>query len=293
VETPEASGFDVAYESDALIEDFTVGAEPLQYRYSSPELPALSRVDTDELKIQRLMIASAGSRYAQNCATASLKYVCDKLGSSRSFEELGELVCSEGKGTTLLAMRDFARAAGLNAVAVRTGIEALKGLSDYEVILHLPRQNHFVVLGDVDGEYVRLIDLDKNRFYYRQSIERFNSMWEGTALLVAKGSVAAKGDLARIDDGGLERIVGVGCGGKQCNTVCSSSSEIPCEAPGGSCGGTHIIYYARVCCGNAASGTCSSSEMIHRKIESCTTDPHTLKCDGIGNWTSYMISACA
>ena len=55
-----------------------------------------------------------------------------------------------------------------------------------QLIVPLPEQRHFVVLGEADGEYVGLIDLDSNMFYYRRSAEWFNSVWDDTALLIAK-----------------------------------------------------------------------------------------------------------
>ena len=62
------------------------------------------------------------------------------------------------------------------------------------------------MLGDIDGEFVRLIDLDCNRFYYRRSIDWFNSAWDGTALIIAKEPVAMEGSFAKLDDSNCEKL---------------------------------------------------------------------------------------
>ena len=287
-QTPPADSYNVAYEFDAFIEDFSLGDEPLQYHYSAPPLPSSKNIDTDELLMQRLLIASADSK--QNCASASLKYVCDKLGVNQSFTDLTKLVHGREKTTTLLQMQQYADSIGLNSAAVKTDIQTLKDLGDYQVIVHLPQQNHFVVLGEMDGRYVRLIDLSSNRFYYRQSIERFNSVWDGTAMLVTKGSVSARGNLAKIDNGSLKRIVGA-CSGEQCTTSCSSSGDSGCVEVAGDCGG-HTITFSRTCCGSAESGNCSESSMIYKKHEDCETDPIEGGCEGQGDWESFTMQAC-
>ncbi len=290
-DTPEPASFDVTYENDAFIEDFSLGGEPLQYRYPKPELPPLSRVDTDKLMMQRFMIASADSKYTQNCAIASLKYVCDRLGLPQSLRNLSHLVNSRQKSTTLLQMQQFAQNLGLNTFAINTDIKTLRNLSDYQVIVYLPQQNHFVVLADVDAEFIRLIDLDKNRFYYRQSLGCFESAWEGTALIVANEPIELKGQFAKIDKSVLQRIVGTG---EQCNTPCSNPWDLPCLKIGSVCGGRHYVYYSRTCCGCAPSGSCSETSMVYKRSEPCIDDPDIfdVSCIGNGDWTSYTMQAC-
>jgi ABC-type bacteriocin/lantibiotic exporter with double-glycine peptidase domain len=107
-------------------------------------------------------------------------------------------------------MQQFAQSLGLNTCALKTDIETLKGLGDYQVIVYLSQQNHFVVLAGVDAEFIRLIDMDNNRFYYRQSLDCFKSAWDGTALIVANEPVELKGWFAKIDKNVLQRIVGTG-----------------------------------------------------------------------------------
>lgn len=290
-DTPEPAGFDVAYETGAFIEDFSLGGEPLQYRYPNPELPPQSRLDTDELMMQRFMIASIDSKYAQNCATASLKYVCDRLGLPQSLKNLSRLINGRRKSTTLLQMQQFVQSLGLNTFAIKTDIETLRNLGDYQVIVYLPQRNHFVVLAEVEPEFIRLIDLDNNMFYYRQSTGCFESAWDGTALIVANGPIELKGRFAKIDKSVLQRIVGTG---EQCNTPCSNSGDLPCQQIGAFCGGMHDIFYSRICCGCAPSGSCSETSMVYKRSEPCITDPNSpdISCIGNGDWTSYTMQAC-
>lgn len=275
--------FSVQYEYDAFIEDFTFsGDKPLQYRYSAPEPLPISKVNTNELKMERLEFTSAGSK--QNCATASLKYVCDKLGIKCSWETLSQLVHGKEKMTTLAEMQQFVQSRGLEANAVKTNVEMLTGAHDYQVIVHLPGQNHFVVLGDIDSEYVRLIDLSSNTFYYLRTIDWFNSTWDGTALLVSKNFV-------KLDYNSLKKIFGAEDCGEQCNTSCSSAGESPCSGSPPFCG-SHTIRYSRTCCGSSASGSCSESSMVYKIKESCSEDIISGDCEGDGDWTSFFMSAC-
>jgi hypothetical protein len=182
---------------------------------------------------------------------------------------------------------------GLYTKAVQTDIAALKDLTNCKVILHLPKINHFVVLGDIDNKYIRLIDLTSNRCYYRVSIDYFNSAWEGTAFLVANEPIAdAPRRFAQIDPSALPKITaGADC--EQCNNSCSSAANFPCKVIMGLCGGDHTILYSRVCCGSASTGTCSASDMVYMKSEDCGENPYTGDCEGEGNWTSYYMQACA
>jgi hypothetical protein len=283
---PSAADFEVHYDIDAFIEDFCFGAEPLRYRYSAPQPPSAKRIDTDELISQRLLIAAASR---QNCATASLKYICDNLGIDSSLGKLSSLTENEN-GTTLAQIKQFASDLDLATCAIRTDIKTLKNLSDCQVIIYLPSDNHFAVLGDIDDKYVRLIDLSSDSFYSRYSIENFDSIWDGTVLLVSKTGVKLAGRVTEIDTDQLTGITGVAdC--EQCNNPCSSSGNSPCTYVPPSCG-VHTIYYSRTCCGSADSGSCSESSLIYKKTETCSTDPVEGGCDGNGDWTSSTMSAC-
>lgn len=341
VVTPTDDSFTVEYEYDAFIEDFSLGGDkPLQYRYSDSELSAKAKVDTDELIKQRLMFASADSR--RNCATASLKYVCDNLGVKYPLENLSKIVHGDKNTTSMAQMQQFAENLGLNTIAVKADIETLLllqkqssssfsrrvksgdlfeidpsillcsarndkeeeklsqnemdikelGQSDagnYHVIVHLPGKEHFVVLGQTDGQYVRLIDISSNRIYYRRSIDWFNSVWDGKALIIANEKI--EGKFAKLDN--PEEIVG--CCAEDCTELLQDFGILEClitYVPVCMCDFSYEVYYERYGCEVASSGTCSESSMVRYRETPCIDD-HGCICDLDGEWTYYYMQACS
>jgi hypothetical protein len=282
--------FDVEYDCDALIEDYRFGAAPLTYRYAAPMLPSARDVRIEQLLRQRLEILRAPDPSGQNCATACLKYVCDRLGVRPSGDDLRALIQGPGMETTMLQMREFLGEHGLNAVAVNATVDKLALFADCQVILHLDDQNHYVVLGGVDKEFVRLIDLDRNGFYYRVPAAQFAADKRRAALLVSDRPVVVAGDIARIDSSSLEGIAAAGsC--QDCNTKIQSASAGSCIEVAGICG-NHTQYYERWACGTAQSGSCKDSDMVMHREENCERDPATGLCAGDGDWTSSSGKAC-
>ena len=288
--TPKPGSFDVDYDYDAFIEDYRFGDEPLQFRYSPPQEPSARDIRVEELLRDRLEIAYSSESQGQNCATVSLKYVCGRFGLDPSWKSLGELVRGVEKKTSMFEVQQFVHNLGLNSLAIRTDLQSLKVLDDCQVILHLPGNDHYVVLGDIDDKYVRLIDLDKNNFYCRDSVEHFDSIWDNTALIVGNGPTA-KGHLAKIDDGQLREIIGAAeC--QECNTQIESSGTASCSNPvPGSCGGNYMIFYERWGCGTSDWGSCYESGLLHYEEQPCVEDEN-LDCVGYGEWTAYDIDAC-
>lgn len=289
---PEESAFDVGFEYDALIEDFRFGSEPLQFRYSPPEAPSVKNVDVAELLKTRLAIADSAELRGQNCATVSLKYVCGKLGIRASWEDLSQIVHGSDKKTSLLEMKDFAEHLGLNSLAAKTNLSKLKALGDHQTILHLPIDNHYVVLGNIGDEYVRLIDLESNNFYYRRSIEHFEREWENTALIVSNEAVTQDGGLARIDNSRLNDIVGAAnC--EECNVKIQDANDHDCSPPTPPCMGVSEKIYERWKCGSSDTATepCSETQMIGRLRKLCLADPNE-NCVGGGRPEAHGISAC-
>jgi hypothetical protein len=283
----DAAGFEVDLEYDAFIEDYRFGDKPLQYRYAAPEPPQASNIDVNKLLHKRLEIAFEAESQALNCATAALGYVCGELGRNPSPEQLARLVHGERRSTNMLEMQQFVRGLGLSAVAVKAGLDTLGGLGSGRAILHLPDREHFVVLGNVDDKYVRLIDLDKHNFFFRTGIDRFEAVWDQTALLVDSGPFEVDEALARIDDSLLGDLTGAAACEK-CNNKVQDANDPGCDAV---CD-IHTIKYERWQCGSASSGTCSESDKIKKKWEVCDIDPVTFDCEGLGSWTSVDMQAC-
>ena len=293
-ETPQPESFEINYEFDALIEDRSLGGKPLQYRFAAPQDPSVRNIDVNEALQSRLEIMDSKELLSgQNCATVSIKYICTKLGLNLSWQELGRLVHDPQKGTTIFEMQQFIDSLGLNSVAVTTDLQTLKELNNCHVILHLPKKNHYVVLGNIDEKYVRLIDLDRNKFFYRNSIEHFSSIWDGTALLITDKSIETESNLAKLNDKQLINISGAAsC--ESCTDKIQSSGESYC--PDGfnkSCGGYHTIYYERWGCETSTSGSCEEDDMISKESAACGADPYNPgECDDDGHWVPTWIDAC-
>jgi len=276
--------FNVEYEADALIEYRSyVTNKPAMYRYSYI-------VDTDMLLAERLAFAASEGTQPQNCATAALKYAASQLGKDVTDRQLTQLVSEPDKTTSLYAMKQFAQGLGLYCRTVKLDIQMLKTLDGCEVILHIPKKNHFVVLGDIDDRYVCSIDLAKNKFYYRTDIGFFGMDWsEGTALLISDNPITGK--YFDIDHGELRTIIGGS--GYSCTNLLQEYDVSYCDYVGGLCGGYYEVYWERWGCEAAPSGSCSSSRMISSMESPCIEDPYNpWSCDITYEWTSYDMRAC-
>ncbi len=244
---PQPDFFKVAYETDALVEWYSsIIDKPLSYRYSN-------KVNTDSLFLDRLEIALAHGTQTQNCAMAATKYISEQLGKNVTDQKLAGLVNGPNKETSLYALRQFARGLGFHCLAVKTDIRTLKNLKSCQAILHLPRAKHYVVLEHIDDEYVWIIDLDANNFYYRTKLEHFGIDWsEGTALLLSNKPLDLEGTYTEIGEGQQHKIMGSdedGFGYYSCTDLIQQSDRIYC--PGmfnGVCGGRYRIYFERYGC---------------------------------------------
>jgi hypothetical protein len=283
-EAPMPWSFNVEYEADALIEYRSyVTNKPAMYRYSYI-------VNTDILLAERLAFAASEGTQAQNCATAALRYVASQLGKDVTDRQLAQLVREPDKTTSLIAMKQFAQGLGLYCRAVKLDIQMLKSLDGCKVILHIPKKNHFVVLGDIDDRYVCSIDLANDKFYYRTDVGFFGMDWtEGTALLISNSPITGK--YIDINDGKLRTIIGGD--GYSCTNLLQEYDVIFCEYIGGSCDGYYEAYRERWGCEAAPSGSCSSSRMLRYLESPCIEDLYNpWGCDITGEWTSYYMRAC-
>jgi len=291
-DTPTDESFSVQFDHDALIEDYFLGPDekPLQYRLSS-DTPLAQKVNFEELIKYRRDILTAQRSYNQNCATAALKYVCDKLGSNQPLRNLSKIVHGRQKTTTLYQTQQYAQNAGLHALAVRTDIQTLKNLTGYHAILHLPRTNHLVVLGEINAESITLIDLTEDNFYYTRPIECFNSAWDGIALLIADKPITTQPAWAMIDTATTKNLK---ASGQACTNLLQSASTSPCILVDGVCTSGYTVVYERYGCETAPCGTCSMSSMTKSKESDCEHDiDDPTECITVGDWTYSYMSACS
>jgi hypothetical protein len=287
-EAPSFDSYEVRYENDALIEYRSpVTDKPLMYRHSD-------MIDKDVLLAERLAVAAMQGMQPQNCATISLKYVLSRLGKNITDQQLAQLVSDPNKTTSLYAMKQFIQSKAIYCRAVKTDIKTLKSLYGCQVILHIPRKNHFVVLGGIDNEYVWCIDLASDKFFYRTDMDFFYMEWtEGTALLVSNQPIQIQGEFTEIDDGQLNRIVGGA--GYTCTRLLQNYNVVFCTqlAPG-LCEGYYQEYYERWGCEAAPSGSCTGSRMLRYKESPCIEKPDDpYNCTVTGEWTCYYMRACA
>jgi len=245
---PPADSFRVQYEADALVEFYSpISDRPLWYRY-------YSEADTDSLLQQKLAFVLTKDTQTQNCATVAMKYVSERLGKNVSDQELAKLVSEPNKSTSLYALRQFAQDLGFHCLAVKADILTLKNLKNCQAILHLPAANHYVVFEYIDDEYVWVIDLDSNRFFYRTKLSKFGLKWsKGTALLVSDKPLDLEPTYTEMNDSELSNITGSTEGGLTnftCTDLIQQADVIFCPDPpfGGLCGGQYIRFYERCGC---------------------------------------------
>ena len=185
-------------------------------------------------------------------------------------------------------MKGFVDRLGLNSLAAKTDLATLKALGEHQIILHLPLENHYVVLGNIGDDYVRLIDLENNDFYYRRRIEQFESVWGNTALIVSNRGVTHKGGFARIDEGLLTEIVGAAnC--QECNTKIQDANEHSCDPSTWPCRGYHEEIIERWGCASSATATgpCFESDIPGSLKETCVSDSND-NCVGDGSRASNV-----
>jgi hypothetical protein len=278
---PSPAGFNVPLAANAVVE------------YSSPVTASSAiyvqsnTVNTDELLVQRLAYAAAGSR-SQNCATAALQNVASEFGKSLSGSALARLVGPDGC-TNMQEMKRFAQGQGLFCRAVKTDLAALRGLKGIKAILHMPGRNHFVVLNGVDGRDVWLVDVSSRNFFYRQSADFFPMDWsEGTALLLSDRPIPTPS--AELPDAVLANVAGGA--GWECNTLLQEEDVGYCSEMVDGCSGAVTVYFERWGCGWASSGSCTNQQMISSQEIPCIWDPW-YDCSVTGEWYYYYTSACA
>ena len=281
-ETPGPQSFNVGFEADALIEyrsDLT--SKPAMYNYSHT-------VDTDKLLLDRLSFSASKDTQLQNCATAALKYTITKLGKDVTDGQLAQLVSEQDKTTNLYVMKELVQSKGLYCRAVKLDINSLKKLGGCEVILHIPRKNHYIVLGDIDDRYVSSIDLSDNKFFYRTEVSFFDMDWtEGTALLISKQPIKMQGSSVEIADKELHNITGGN--GWQCIELLQEYTVIYCDEVGGWCGGYYKYYPERWGCEYVGSGYCAHTSHLRKAEAPCLN--RWYGCD-LGEWSCYYMWAC-
>ena len=289
VTPPETNSFDVAYATGTLVEYYSpVTDKPLSYHYSS-------EVDTDSLLYNRLMVVPAADTQSQNCATTAMKNVSAQLGRDFTDQQLAELINEPNEGTNFYELRQFAQRMGFYCLAAKTDIQSLRNLNGCQVILHLPGPNHYVVLEHIDNEYVWIIDMDDNKFYYRTKLDLFDLDWsEGIALIISNEPLNLTGNFTELSDNKLHEIIG-GFLNYSCTDLIQEYDIIFCSPMiGGLCGTRYVKFYNRYGCEEDPNGgTCTGDDLVGNAWSVCIEDAYNPGyCIITGNWYSQYIRAC-
>jgi uncharacterized protein involved in tolerance to divalent cations len=291
VSIPQPESFGLSYETNAFVEYYLPNADrPLSYHHCS-------KVDTDSLLQDKRAMVLAGNMQTQKCATVAMKYVAEQLGQKITTQQLASLVNEPNQVTSLYQLQQFAQELGFHCLAVKTDLQTLKNLKHCQAILHLPRAQHYVVLEHIDDEYVWLIDLASNKFYYHIKLDMFDLNWsEGTALLVSSEPLHLEETLTGIDEEELHKIIGsLLIPYYSCTKRIQRNDDVFCPQPiGGLCGGRYRIYYERYACEpNVMGGYCIGTGMIGSLSSPCEEDggnPGACVCKY--EWISQCIRAC-
>jgi hypothetical protein len=250
--------------------------------------------DSEAYLQERLQLLSEPAASVQNCATAALRQVAGKLEVGVNEADLAAMVGDPSNETTLAQLRSTAQGMGLKTLAVRTDLKSLRKINNSEVILHLPSDDHYVVLGEIDDTYVRLIDLTKSNFHYRVKVNQFHKDWpDGTALILSRDPVSLTGPYQPLTPSEQQTIIGR----DSCEFGCFTCTELLQELdvifciPG--CSGVYTDIYKRYGCAAAGTGSCHGSEMIKSVTSPCIVDPlDPGNCTVTGVWTSQFMRAC-
>lgn len=272
-QTPPPGSFEIGYGTGTLVEykNPTFFSRPLVYRHTD-------RIDTDELLNEKMMIELSASKQHQNCAAKSAKYVMSQFGVDVDDPNLVALSNRSDRPTDLHQLRQFVRQYGLHSIAVKTDLETLETLVDRHVILHLPGQEHYVVLGYVDEKSVWVIDLDNNKFLYPISIQDFLLEWaDGTALIISDSPLDMPRSMTEINDDRLSKLFGAsgGFGFYSCTELIQEAEEVHCpDRVGELCWGRYTSY--RELCGCESSvtiGSCYGTKMLGNISAYCIERP--------------------
>ncbi len=287
-EVPSPSSFVVDFMPNTLIEyRYDITKPDLQYFYSNT-------ANSDLLLAERMAYMEAEGKQLQNCATSTLQYAALKLGKNILSSQLSDLVNPDDMKTSMKDMKKYAESKGLYCKAVTTDLQTLKNLSGCQVILHLPEKNHYVLLDRIDENYVWIIDLTKDNFYYRANAGLYGMEWtEGTALLVSNQSIALPSGATEIPDA---HLVGYTGGlGYSCTYLIQNSLKISCPYMiGGNCYGISEVIFRRIGCELAESGMCADEFRIEKYTFRCVVhplDPNMCVWD-LGTLVIYYLLSC-
>jgi len=274
---PESNAFKVPYYDNTAVEYCSAGQEKMSLYYYS------KAADIDAIRAAHLAYVSNNGKRKQNCATAALKYAATRLGISASDDKLATLVNPRGQ-TSLYDLKQCAENLGLHCQRLdKTDLSTLADLSDCQMLVAQPGQEHLAVIDRIDdSEQAWIVDLTNRNFYYRRDAGSIAK--ESTVMLLSRKPVVAQ---AQSDDE-VSSTTMVGETAYSCTDLIQEEAYVTCNPD---CTGIFYWFYERWGCELASSGSCVSEVMARSASVQCDLKLNGL-CQPLGDWYYAPMYAC-
>lgn len=290
LEIPDSNQFQAKFETGTVVE-----MQPAQsiktFLYQAAE-----DQDIEPLLEDKISILGSKEITPSNCATAALNHIARKFAKIVTTEDKVSLVSSQNGKTAMSDFKSTLEGMGLECMAVTTNIENLGKFGNCIKIVHLPVNNHYVIVDRIEQESVWVIDLLNRKFYWKKSKEEFLIEWnEGTALLVSDHPIEVSPDcrFSYLDSHQLSKIEGGDYGTYSCSDKIQDYQHVLCPLPlGFICSGQYYKFYERYGCKEDVNGgTCVGQRMVGYEFTTCI-DNLSEGCTVTGIWESRYIRAC-
>jgi hypothetical protein len=261
------------------------------FMYHAPE-----NQDIEPLLEDKISLLSDSALHPGNCATAAVRHLSRKYGRPIAAEKLHSLVSSDTQTTRLTDLKAALEEAGFECMAVTTDITSLGKFSNCTKIVHLPVNNHYVIVDRIEADSVWVIDLLNRQFYWKKELKEFMQEWtDGTALLVSDSPIDVPLDsrFIYLETAQLASITGGNFGTYSCTDKLQDSEHILCDLPVGFlCSGLYYKIYERYGCKEDRNGgTCVGKMMIGYESTHCINNMND-GCTITGIWQARNIRAC-
>ncbi len=278
----------------AYVPDYTNDTQ-VEYRTSESKKSFIYRhydgVNVEAILDKKLSMQDSDVKY--NCAMASVEYVLSQFGMDSDVSKTEKL--KNEKFISIKSILETFEEKGLHAEAVKTEVGELMNVGDCQIILHLPKEKHFLVLEYASDKHVWLVDLTSTKFYNRYTVESFQKRWkDGTAILVSKKPITDNNNLTKLTDNQILNTKGalpVSMEDFDCTEIVQEYLPVLCEE---SClGSIYFTFYERWGCASepGEGGNCEGYKLPRYVYATCVWDVY-LECDLESEWHTVYMRAC-